>query len=127
MHLLIYSLLVGIGGFFGAIARFLVGRSCGFLLGDRFPYATMIVNLSGCLLLGWFATLAGERLIISEPRRLAIVSGFLGAYTTFSTLTYESNVLLAEGARVRAAVNLVGSLVLGMLALRIGIALARKF
>ena len=88
--------------------------------------ATLVINLSGSFILGWFLTYAGTRAGISETLRLAVAVGFLGAYTTFSTWMYESNQQFARGEGIAAAVNLLGSVVLGLIAIRLGIWMAGK-
>jgi fluoride exporter len=127
MRLLTQCLAIGAAGFCGALLRFFVARGCGRLFGPSFPVGTFLINITGSLFLGWFLTRAAERTLISETTRLAIATGFVGAYTTFSTLTYESNLLIDEGSNIKAAINLLGSLLLGLLAVRLGVALARRF
>lgn len=120
-------LIIGIGGFLGANARYIVGTWVAARHGGAdFPYGTLLVNVSGCFILGLFATLA-LRLSWSEESRLLIAVGFVGAYTTFSTFEFETLQLLAgESKRWGAAVaNLGVSVVLGFLAAVLGIALAR--
>lgn len=112
---------VGAGGFFGAVARLLVGFACGRLFPVAFPVGTFVINISGSLFLGWFVTVIGGRIIVSDTTRLAIATGFVGAYTTFSTFMFESNVLLEDGAGIKAGANLIGSLIVGLLAVRVGI------
>ncbi|WP_029420868.1 fluoride efflux transporter FluC [Alicyclobacillus macrosporangiidus] len=80
-------LAVAIGGFLGAIARYLVSEWVGTLHG--FPVATLIINLSGSAFLSWFYTLTLERLPVHPHLRLGIGTGFVGAFTTFSTLTVD--------------------------------------
>ena len=117
--------LVGAGGALGAIARYLVNRLAVEWLGPHFPYGTMFINLSGSFVLGFFMIALAERLVSTPEYRLFFAVGFLGAYTTFSTWTYESAALLAEGATLAALFNLFGSLVLGMVAVFAGIACGR--
>ncbi len=114
---------VGVGGLFGSMARFFVAR---LFTGSPFPVGTMLINLSGSLFLGWFATVAGNRLPISQDFRLAIAVGFTGAYTTFSTYMFESNSMLSDGAGLRAMFYLLGSLLLGLLAVRAGVILGHR-
>ena len=83
-----------------------------------------MINVSGSLFLGWFLTYVGSR-NISPLLVLAIGSGFVGAYTTFSTFMYETNRLAEEAAGLEALANLIGSLVLGLLAVRLGMLIAR--
>ena len=124
MKLLVQCLAIGGGGFFGAIARFLVAIVCGRFFGAAFPVGTFAINISGSLFLGWFLAAFGGRLTISDTTRLAIATGFVGAYTTFSTFMYESNLLIEDGSGVKAIVNLLGSLLVGLLAVRFGAYLA---
>ena len=118
-------LAVGTAGFFGAIARLLIGVACK----RQFPYfpaATLIVNLTGSFLLGWFVGYAATRGHLSDTMKLAIAVGFIGTYTTFSTFAYESDALIRDGAYAKAGVNLIASVVLGLLAVRLGAHLAAR-
>lgn len=118
-------LVVAFGGAVGAMARYAVGGWAQTRFGAGWPYGTFIINISGAFVLGLFATLA-LRFAWSEYARLLIAVGFLGAYTTFSTYTYESLQLIVEGRQYRAAiVNLVGSVVVGFLAAYLGVVTAR--
>ncbi len=118
-HLIEY-LAVGAAGFFGAIARLFVTRVCAIWFGSDFPVGTLVINLSGSLFLGWFLAVAGSRLPMSDALKLAVGVGFVGAYTTFSTFCFESNALLESGAYNKLLLNLIGSIVLGLLAVRLG-------
>lgn len=128
MRFLVQLLAVGSAGFIGAVARWLIALLFGQSFNIRFPIGTLFINISGSFFLGWFMTVAAGRYsgVISPTMRLAIATGFVGAYTTFSTFMYESNRLTEEGAGIEAMVNLVGSLVLGLIAVRLGILLARR-
>ncbi len=117
-------LTVGLGGFVGANARYLVGRWVAQRWGTEFPYGTFVINIAGCLILGLFATLA-DRLAWNDYWRFAIAIGFVGAFTTFSTFEYESFRLVADGNFVRAAANIVGSVVVGFIAVYVGVVIAR--
>jgi CrcB protein len=119
--------LVGAGGALGAIARYLVNRLAVEWFGPHFPYGTLFINLSGSFALGLLLTALAERAVLAPEYRLFFAVGFLGAYTTFSTWTYESAALLTEGATLAALFNLFGSLLLGMLAVFAGIACGRLF
>ena len=123
--LLVRCLAIGVAGFLGAVARFGVAQLFGRWINIRFPVATMFINISGSFLLGWFLPYAISR-DISDTTRLAIGTGFVGAYTTFSTLMFETNTLADEGSLFEAGFNLLGSLILGMISVRLGIALARR-
>ena len=118
--------IVAVGGVLGALARYLVGTWASDRLGADFPYGTLIVNLTGCLLIGFGLTLLTERISAHPHWRLFLATGFLGAYTTFSAYAWESAQLLAGGEAARALVNLVGSVVLGMVGVGLGIVLARQ-
>jgi CrcB protein len=114
---------VGLAGFLGAVARLGVGQAVG-RLNFRFPLGTLLINISGSLLLGWFLTYATPR-NVSDTVRLAVAVGFVGAYTTFSTFMYESVDLADQKAWIAVTANLVGSIVLGLLAVRVGMVLGR--
>jgi len=119
-------LLIGAGGFAGAIARYLVSGWVYGLVGTRLPYGTLAVNVSGSLLLGLVAALGTGRLGVVTPELRALVAiGFLGAFTTFSTFSLESFRLLEEGSYLFAALNMAGNLVLCLVAVAAGIVLAR--
>jgi fluoride exporter len=119
-------LAVGAAGSLGAMFRLAVSRLCGTWFGVAFPIGTLVINLSGSFFLGWFLTLIADRYTVSETLRTAVAVGFVGAYTTFSTFAYESNSLLEDGAQVKALANLIGSVVLGLVAVRLGIWLASR-
>ena len=118
-------LLIGLGGFLGANARYLLGSWIVTRYGTRFPYATLVINVSGSFLLGFFLVLIFERLLLPSDWHFFFAIGFLGAYTTFSTFSYESGALLQDGYVLLALANMVGSVVLGLVAVLIGAALAR--
>lgn len=121
-------LLVGLGGFVGAIARFVVGRWAGVLFDTRFPLGTFAINISGSFLLGILGTVVAERVWPSpDALRLALGVGFLGAFTTFSTFEFETHALLEDGSWLLAAINMVGSLIVGLVALRAGIVLTKSW
>lgn len=118
-------LVVGMGGFIGANARYLVGGWVAQRWGAAFPYGTFVINVTGCFILGLFATLA-LRFAWSEYWRLLIAIGFVGAYTTFSTFEYETLRLIADGNRWRPALlNVMGSVTLGFAAAYLGVIAAR--
>src|SRR5271167_3183048 len=103
--LLLRCLAIGAAGFFGSIARYVIGLMFG-RLGYRFPLGTLFINISGSFFLGWLMAHAVTR-NVSDTTKLAIGVGFVGAYTTFSTFMYETNKLDAtQGARIEAIVNI---------------------
>lgn len=120
--------LVGVGGFIGANARFVLARWIGLLIDTRFPLGTFVVNISGCFALGVVGTLVLQRLVPnSDELRLAVGVGFLGAFTTFSTLGFETHALFEDGSWLTALSNIFLSMFLGLLAVRAGIVVARAW
>lgn len=119
-------LIVGAGGFIGAVARYAVGAWCETFWRREFPLGTFLVNVSGCFVLGLFVTLASERLPIDASWRLFVATGFVGAYTTFSTFEYETQRLTTTGALGWAVVNVLTSVVAGYAAVQLGIMLGRR-
>ncbi len=121
-------LLVGIGGFLGANARFLLARWVGVMVETRFPLGTFIINVSGSFVLGILGTLIGQKVMPnSDAVRLALGVGFLGAFTTFSTFEFETHALLEDGSWMTATTNMFASLFVGLLAVRAGIVLAKTW
>jgi CrcB protein len=118
-------LSVAAGGSLGAVARYAVSLVVARFWVHEFPLATLLINVSGCFILGFFSTFAAERLSIDPSWRLFVATGFVGAYTTFSTFEYETERLTEAGTMLWAAVNVLVSVVAGFLAVRLGIAMAR--
>ncbi len=109
-----------IGGSIGTIARYLLGGFVYRLAGTSFPYGTLVVNVSGCFILGFLATLADKKFILGPDAKILLMIGFCGAFTTFSTLIFESDNLLKNGQAMRAFSNVFVSVVLGLILFRIG-------
>ena len=86
MNVLIQCGAVGAAGFAGALVRWMVSVLCAGLFRTDLPVGTLFVNLSGSFLLGWFLTALGDQFNASPTLRLAVATGFVGAYTTFSSL-----------------------------------------
>ncbi|MFO7270656.1 fluoride efflux transporter CrcB [Sphaerobacter thermophilus] len=118
-------LWVALGGAFGAVARFGVSEWAAARWGTHFPYGTLVVNLSGSFLLGLILTLAAERVALPGEVRLLTTTGFMGAYTTFSTFSWETARLFAGGGHWYAVLNVVVSVLGGLLAVLLGILVAR--
>ena len=118
-------LLIGVGGFAGAAARYLVDGWVVDRTGAGFPYGTLAVNLIGAFLLGLLFALTVDRAILPADLRGPLGIGFLGAFTTFSTYMLESWRLLEAGAIALAAVDLFGSLALGLVAVAAGLVIGR--
>jgi CrcB protein len=111
---------VGLGAVLGANLRYLVTNWAIDQWGAGFPYGTLLINVSGAFLIGVLASLLARSLELSPLWRLFFVSGFLGGFTTFSAFAYEVLSLVEDGAWTRAVVYVVGSNVLGLLAVWIG-------
>jgi fluoride exporter len=118
-------LLISLGAVLGANLRYFLGGWIAQRWGTQFPYGTLVINLTGSLILGFFMTLLTGRFLIDPRWRLFFAVGFLGAYTTFSTYTFESLNLLLSGNWVLGTLNLLGSALLGGLAALLGVGLAR--
>lgn len=118
-------LWVAVGGSLGAVARVGVSAWVAARLGSSFPHGTLVVNLTGSFLLGFLLTLATERAAVPAEVRLLAASGFLGAYTTFSTFSWETARLVADGGHWYAGLNVLGSVLGGLIAVLLGILLAR--
>lgn len=112
--------LVGLGGCLGAIARYLGGAAVARMLPPTFPFGTFVVNAVGCLLIGALAVLTDERLVLGTRSRLFLLVGVLGGFTTFSSFGYETMTLLRQGNQLYAALNVVGHVVVGLLAVWLG-------
>ena len=119
-------LWVGLGGFLGFIARYLLSGWAAARWGVIFPWGTFIINISGSFILGFFLAFAQERPWVHPQARLLFAIGFVGAYTTFSTYTYESIRLMMNGQFALAAAYIVGSVVFGLVAVFAGVALGNS-
>ncbi len=120
-------MLVGVmvAGALGAAVRYGLDGVVSRRLPGAFPWGTLAVNLSGCLLVGLLYTLLVDRFRVDPALRTAVIVGFIGSYTTFSTLMLESTRLLQDRSYALALANAAGSVVLGLLAVSAGILLAR--
>jgi CrcB protein len=116
-------LFIAIGGALGSVARFWVGSTIGGRMGFKFPYGTLVVNLSACLVIGFTLTYLGRRADLNPAWRFFIPIGFIGAYSTFSTYEWETLSTLRSGAFMLAALYAGGSLILGLAATWAGAAL----
>ena len=110
-----------IGGSIGTVARYLLGGFVYSVFGTSFPYGTLVINLSGCLLIGFLSTMAEQKFLMGSNIRVMLMIGFCGAFTTFSTLILETNNLVRDGEMMRAFLNLLVSIVAGFILFRIGV------
>ena len=118
-------LLVACFGAAGAASRYGVGLLSQYLLGHRFAYGTLAVNLLGCLLLGFLMHVVAGREAASAGIRTALGIGFLGAFTTFSTFGLETFAFIEERRYAVAGLNVALNVVLGLLLVWAGVSLAR--
>jgi len=119
------SLGIAVAGAAGALARYALDGVVSRRTGGGFPWGTLVINVSGSLVLGFLFTVFAERVVVAPWIRSSLLIGFIGAYTTFSTLSLETFRLLEDGAHLLALANGAGSLLLGLLALYGGVALGR--
>jgi len=119
------AVAIAFAGALGALARYGVGGLILTKTGRTFPWETFAVNMSGSFVLGFLFTVMAEQLTTASWLRAAVTIGFVGAYTTFSTLEYETYRLLENGALGLAAANVLGSVVAGLLAVYLGIVAGR--
>jgi len=121
---LLKYLVVGVGGFLGAIARYMVGTYIGTRYGVRFPCGTFVINMSGCFLIGFILALLA-RSTASQYWRYLIPIGFIGAYTTFSTFEYETLRAVQDGQITTGLLNVALSVIVGYAAVWAGAAIGR--
>lgn len=103
---------VGIGGFFGAILRYIIGEWIH--TENGFPLGTLIINLAGCFFLAWFFTITAKRWNINPKLRLGIGTGFVGAFTTFSTFSIETLNLIVHHQMIFAFTYVLLSIIGGI-------------
>lgn len=113
-------LSVGLGGFLGAIARYGVSGFVHRYANGSFPTGTLVVNISGCFLIGGLMCLVGERQLFTPETRMFLLIGFLGSFTTLSTVGYETFAFLGTGDFRMAIVNAVANICLGVAAVVVG-------
>ena len=122
---MINYIIVFAGGGTGAAVRFALGTLIGQRWGRSFPLGTFVINVSGSFLIGLLMTLMAERFTENPAWRLLLVVGFLGGYTTFSSFEYETGKLVMDGELGYAALNMVLSVAVGFVALKLGDVIAK--
>ena len=123
---LLHLILVGSGGFFGAICRYVLGGLVHQTTQvSAFPLGTMVINILGCFLIGLGGGLMEIRQFFTPELRLFLFIGFLGGFTTFSTFGFESWNLLRDGEILFAAINTVGQVLVGLTAVWFGFGVTR--
>jgi CrcB protein len=118
-------LMVCLGGAVGTGARYLIAIGAPRLLGTSFPYATLIVNVTGSFLLGAIMHVGLTTSLLTPQTRLVLTTGVMGGFTTYSTFNYETIECLREGAFALAAMNVAATVLLCLLAGALGLILAR--
>jgi fluoride exporter len=120
---------IAVGGALGSMARFFVSSAFARLVGEAFPWGTIIVNISGCLLIGILATVSGPdgRLEVAPDFRQFLLIGICGGYTTFSSFSLQTLNLIRNGEMMGAAGNAAVSFVACMVAVWIGATLGQWF
>jgi len=123
--MLLNILLIALGGAAGALSRYFLQGWVNDRTFSAFPYGTFIVNILGSFILGFLAVVGLDRFAFHPTWRTALTVGFVGAFTTFSTLTYETLHLMENGSLVLAGANALGSLAAGLVAVWLGVVTGR--
>jgi CrcB protein len=118
-------LWIALGAVAGASARYFLSGSIAKLLPSSFPYGTLIINITGSLLLGFFLAWTSERVLLAPRWRLLIAIGFCGSYTTFSSYAFETFALVEQGQWLLVGLNVIASNLLCLVSVLTGVALAR--
>lgn len=119
---LVLLIFVGLAGALGALARYLFGRYVAERVSSQFPLGTLLINITGAFVIGLFFALT-TRHVMGVAQQTVLATGFLGGYTTFSTMSWEGVQLVRGGSTPRGFLYLGGSALLGLLAAALGMAL----
>ncbi len=122
IHEIVY---IAIAGALGTVSRFGLTAAAHRLMGSGFPYGTLLVNIVGSMLIGYLMQLGFAGEMVPRPLRLAVTVGFLGAFTTFSTFSYETAGYIQNGAWASALTNIASNMGLSILATIAGLCLGR--
>jgi fluoride exporter len=120
-------LWIAIGGSLGSLARYWVGTTVAGRLGTKFPYGTLVINITACVIIGLSLAFLGKRTELNPAWRYLVPIGFVGAYSTFSTFEWEIFSNLQTGAFLIAALYVVLSFSVGLLGVWCGVMIARAF
>jgi CrcB protein len=118
-------LWIALGAVVGAGARYLVSTQIARHFSTTFPYGTLLINITGSLVLGFFLVYSTERVLLDPRWRLLVAIGFCGSYTTFSSYAFESFALMEQGQWLMMGLNILASNALCLAAVLAGAALAR--
>lgn len=113
-------LSVGLGGFLGAISRYIISMQASRLFTGRIPIGTLFVNILGGLLIGFILELNSKTNVISPQMKLFLTIGLMGGLTTFSTFSYETVGLFSDGSYISAMVNIILNVILSLIGVVIG-------
>jgi CrcB protein len=114
-------ILLACAGALGTLARYGLARFAQRIGGDVFPWGTFSVNMIGCLAFGLFISLSEERFNFSQDTRIIVIFGFMGAFTTFSSLAFDTTNLIQQNQLGLAAANVLAQNILGVLGLMLGL------
>jgi CrcB protein len=117
--------IVALGAIFGANLRYILSRLAARLIGPVFPYGTLLINVTGSFIVGWFMIWTTERVLVDPRWRLLIVIGFCGGFTTFSSYAFETMAYFEQGQWGLMAANILANNLLSLLAALAGMAVAR--
>lgn len=115
------ALQLVIGGALGTLSRYSLSVFIYKLFGADFPYGTLAVNLTGCFLVGFLASITEDRFVFGSNIRVFLMIGFCGAFTTFSTFILETSNLIKDGEALRALSNVLLSVIVGFIIFRLGV------
>ena len=118
-------LVISLGAILGANARWIISRYAARILGTVFPYGTLVINVSGSFVVGFFMIWATERVLLDPRWRLLVVVGFCGAFTTFSSFAFETMAYFEQGQWLLMSANFLSNNLLCLAAVLAGMALAR--
>ena len=110
-----------VGGAIGTVARYALSVFTYRTLGADFPYGTLVVNLTGCFIIGFLAAITEEKFLFGTNIRIFLMIGFCGAFTTFSTFILETANLMKDGETFRALLNVLISVIVGFVVFRRGV------
>jgi CrcB protein len=123
---LLNVLAISAGAVPGALSRYYITEWSKRVIGTKFPYGTFIINITGCLIIGFFITLISEIQNFPLEVRLLVVTGFLGAYTTFSTYEFDTLTMWRRGNLLATMFYWVGSIIFGVICVSIGVVMAHS-
>ncbi len=113
-----------LGGALGTVTRHLISNATHKVLGINFPYGTFVVNILGCFIAGFLISLAEKKFSLDQNTRILIMTGFCGAFTTFSTFIFETSNLMKDGQLLKVFLNIFLSILIGFIGFRAGGCLA---